>query len=92
MAKSGPQIELLKSRRELALADNELEAKLIQYVDKRKYMKQQWTEIQRKEALLRESLIKFNKFVTESREKRQRAQRKIDEEKKRQEKYRKEVL
>ncbi|XP_008545275.1 coiled-coil domain-containing protein 42 homolog [Microplitis demolitor] len=87
VAKSGPEIELLKACRELSQNERELEAKHEEYVEKRKFMNQQWNEMRRKESLLRESFIKFDNFVKENYEKRLRAQRKINEEKERQKIY-----
>lgn len=82
----------MKACRELSQNERELEAKHEEYVEKRKFMNQQWNEMRRKESLLRESFIKFDNFVKENYEKRLRAQRKINEEKERQKIYENQVI
>lgn len=47
-------------------------------------MDEQWDEMRRQELFLRESFIKFNRFVRENQEKRDRADSKIKEERDRQ--------
>ncbi|XP_074110792.1 coiled-coil domain-containing protein 42 homolog [Cotesia typhae] len=81
VARSDPEIELLKACRELSQNEKELDAKHEEYEEKRKFIDQQWAEMRRKESLLRESFIKFDNFVKENHEKRLRAQRKINDEK-----------
>ncbi|KAK0080452.1 hypothetical protein PV325_013946, partial [Microctonus aethiopoides] len=71
VARTDPQTKLLKARRELLQAQDELDAKRTEYNEKRQYMDQQWEELRRKEISLRESFIKFDKFVRENREKRE---------------------
>ena len=92
VARVSPAAELVKSRRELCLVETELEAKKRERDSKRNTMDQQWTELRHKEDLLRQSFIKFNKFVKENKEKRERANIKISEEKERQKKCWQEVI
>lgn len=91
VARTDPQTKLLKARRELLQAQDELDAKRTEYNEKRQYMDQQWEELRRKEISLRESFIKFDKFVRENREKRERAELKLNEQKERQTKITEEV-
>ncbi|KAK0093439.1 hypothetical protein PV326_013534 [Microctonus aethiopoides] len=91
VARTDPQTKLLKARRELLQAQDELDAKRTEYNEKRQYMDQQWEELRRKEISLRESFIKFDKFVRENREKRERAELKLNEQKERQTKITEEI-
>ncbi|XP_023289087.1 coiled-coil domain-containing protein 42 like-2 [Orussus abietinus] len=84
VARAGPAAELVKTRRELNSADVALKIKREEQHTKRKIMDQQWDELKSKEKLLRQSFIKFNKFVKENYEKRDRAEHKINEEYERQ--------
>ncbi|XP_033223512.1 coiled-coil domain-containing protein 42 homolog [Belonocnema kinseyi] len=82
---SSPVAELMRARRELAQAENELQEKCIDQKTRRKNMDQQWSELKSKEQSLRQSFLKFNKLVKENCEKRERAENKIKEERDRQE-------
>ncbi|XP_043282034.1 coiled-coil domain-containing protein 42 like-2 [Venturia canescens] len=83
VARVNPAAELVECRRELSRTENELEEKKLEREKKRIIMTKEWTDLRRKEELLRQSLIKFNKFVKENNEKRERAQHKIAEERER---------
>ncbi|XP_011310181.1 coiled-coil domain-containing protein 42 homolog [Fopius arisanus] len=85
VARHGPEAELMKARRDLSQAEQELEIKRVEHENKRHDMDQQWAEMRRKQNLFRESFVKFDQFVQENKEKRERAERKIKEEKERQE-------
>lgn len=85
ISRSSPVAELMRARRELAQAENELQEKFIDQKTKRMNMDQQWSELRSNEQSLRQSFIKFNKLVKENCEKRERAENKIKEERERQE-------
>ncbi|XP_034943698.1 coiled-coil domain-containing protein 42 homolog [Chelonus insularis] len=91
VAQSGQGIKLLKAYRELAQAENNLETKRKEQVEKHQHMQQQWAEMRRKETLFRELFIKFNQFIIENGQKRERAMRKITEEKECSERYHQEI-
>lgn len=84
LVKGEPVIELMRVRRELLAADLELQAKREQYQQRRELADHQWQELREKENLLRRSFIRFDEFVRENREKRERAVRKTRNEKERQ--------
>ena len=71
--------------------EEKLHAKWDEQERKRKVMDDQWREMRRQELILRESFIRFNKFVRENQEKRERAELKIKEERARQTIRREEV-
>lgn len=91
VARVCPAAELAKCRRESCLAEMELETKRLEEETKRSLIDQQWTELEHKQELLRQSFIKFNKFVKENNDKRERANHKIGEEKERQAKCNQQV-
>lgn len=64
--------------------EEKLHAKWDEQERKRKVMDDQWKEMRHQELILRESFIRFNKFVRENQEKRERAELKIKEERERQ--------
>ncbi|XP_017762535.1 PREDICTED: coiled-coil domain-containing protein 42 like-2 [Eufriesea mexicana] len=79
-----PALEVVRARCELAKTEERLRAKWVEQEKKRKFMDEQWDEMRRQELVLRESFIKFNRFVRENQEKRDRAESKIKEERDRQ--------
>lgn len=79
-----PALEIVRARCELAKTEERLRAKWVEQEKKRKFMDEQWDEMRRQELFLRESFIKFNRFVRENQEKRDRADSKIKEERDRQ--------
>ncbi|XP_050583627.1 cilia- and flagella-associated protein 73 isoform X2 [Bombus affinis] len=79
-----PALEVVRARCELAKTEERLRAKWVEQEKKRKFMDEQWDEMRRQELFLRESFIKFNRFVRENQEKRDRADSKIKEERDRQ--------
>ena len=89
--RSSPVAELMRARRELALAEKELQEKCMEQKIQRKNMDQLWEELRSNEQSLRQSFIKFNKLVKENHEKRERAENKIKEERERQESRMEEV-
>ncbi|XP_046738362.1 coiled-coil domain-containing protein 42 homolog [Diprion similis] len=80
VARISPAAELVKARRELDLAENQLIEKQQEQIEKRKEMDKHWAELRRKELIFRQSFQKFNKFAKENQEKRERAEHKIAEE------------
>lgn len=76
---------------DLAKVQEKLQAKWLEQEKRRQIMDEQWKEMRHDELVLRESFIKFNRFVRENQEKRERAEIKIKEERERQENRRKEV-
>lgn len=79
-----PLLELTRARREVLAAGADLEDKRAQYEAQRKLFEGQWAELREREALLRRSFLRFDEFVRENRDKRERAARKIHDEKERQ--------
>ncbi|KAK9305487.1 hypothetical protein QLX08_003502 [Tetragonisca angustula] len=79
-----PALEVVRAHCELAKTEERLHAKWAEQEKKRKFMDEQWNEMRRQELVLRESFIKFNRFVRENQEKRDRADTKIKEERDRQ--------
>lgn len=92
VARNGPEAELIKVQRDLLQAEDELEAKLGAYPDKRQDMNNRWNEVEEKVKKFQDLYDEFSKFVQENRDKRERAKRKITEEKKRQKQYQDEVF
>ncbi|XP_076641836.1 coiled-coil domain-containing protein 42 homolog [Halictus rubicundus] len=86
-----PAWEVVRARCDLAKVDEKLRAKWLEQENKRKIMDEQWKEMRRDELILRESFIKFNRFVRENQEKRERAEIKIKEEQDRQAVRREEI-
>lgn len=70
-------MELALAKRELHTTEVNLKNKRAEAIIKRKEMDEQWKDLAEKEQLLKESFIKFNKFVRENYEKRERAEKKI---------------
>ncbi|XP_017884313.1 coiled-coil domain-containing protein 42 homolog [Ceratina calcarata] len=79
-----PALEVIRAQCELSRAEERLHLKWAEQERKRKIMDKQWDQMRRKELVLRESFIKFNRFVRENQEKRDRAEAKIKEERERQ--------
>ncbi|XP_053973599.1 uncharacterized protein LOC128887511 [Hylaeus anthracinus] len=89
--RSFPASEVVRAHSELAKIEEKLRAKWTEREKKRRYMDEQWDEMRRQELIFRESFIKFNKFVRENQEKRDRAELKIKEERERQKLRREEI-
>lgn len=79
-----PAFEVVRARCELEKTEARLHAKWLEQQKKRKFMDEQWEQMRRQELILRESFIKFNRFVKENQEKRDRADIKVKEERERQ--------
>lgn len=77
VARPTPQVLLEHSRRDLMEADEELVVKRAEEAKNRAIMDEKWEELRKKEMLLKESFISFNKFIRENQEKRDRAERKM---------------
>ncbi|KAI4477482.1 hypothetical protein M0804_012599 [Polistes exclamans] len=86
-----PAFELIKVRRDLNISEQKLREKWIEQEEKRKEMDLQWNKLREQELIFRESFIKYNTFVKENQEKRERAKQKIFEERERQTKYQEDV-
>ncbi|CAK9805275.1 Coiled-coil domain-containing protein 42 homolog [Anthophora quadrimaculata] len=86
-----PALEVVRARCELANAEEILREKWVEQENRRKLMDEQWDNMKRRELVFRESFIRFNKFVRENQEKRDRAEVKIKEEQERQAKRQEEV-
>ncbi|ENN72499.1 hypothetical protein YQE_10840, partial [Dendroctonus ponderosae] len=65
--------------RKLVKTTKRLENKRRDYDDKRKKVQEQWEDLKTKESALRENFIRFNQFVKENQEKKERASLKITE-------------
>lgn len=85
-------LELMRIQREMLIADEELKAKHIEHRHRKDMADRQWQDLRAKEQILRDSFFKFDDFVKTNREKRERAQRKIINEKERQKIREAEVL
>ncbi|KZC12587.1 PREDICTED: coiled-coil domain-containing protein 42 homolog [Dufourea novaeangliae] len=86
-----PASEVVRARCDLANVEKKLRAKWLEQEKRREIMNKQWQDMEHDELILRESFIKFNRFVRENQEKRERAEIKIKEEKERQAKRRDEI-
>ncbi|KAF2881444.1 hypothetical protein ILUMI_24730 [Ignelater luminosus] len=81
MPRMEPSTELVAKKRELYDVEQRLVDKRREANKKRKEMNAQWRDLEDRETILRENFIKFNKFVKENQEKRERAERKLSDEK-----------
>lgn len=61
MARAEPHAELVTVRRELQDAERRLLEKKAEAKKKRQLMEAKWRDLERKEEMLKESFIKFNK-------------------------------
>ncbi|XP_078049512.1 coiled-coil domain-containing protein 42 homolog [Augochlora pura] len=86
-----PASEVVRARCDLAKVEEKLREKWLEQEKKRQIMDEQWKEMRRDELVLRESFIKFNRFIRENQEKRERAEVKIKEEQERQASRRDEI-
>ncbi|KOC64934.1 Coiled-coil domain-containing protein 42 like protein [Habropoda laboriosa] len=86
-----PALEVVRARCELTKAEEILRAKWVEQEKRRKLMDEQWNNMKRQELVFRESFIKFNRFVRENQEKRDRAEVKIKEECERQRQRQEEI-
>ncbi|XP_035733376.1 coiled-coil domain-containing protein 42 homolog isoform X2 [Vespa mandarinia] len=82
-----PAFELIKTFRDLNISENKLREKWNEQEIERKEMDAQWKELREQELIFRESFIKYNNFVKENQEKRQRSKQKILGERERQKQY-----
>lgn len=92
VARTTPAAELVKARRELDIAENQLVEKRQEEIERRKEMDKNWSELRRKELIFRQSFQKFNKFAKENQDKRERAEHKIADEISLQDKRKEEVI
>lgn len=67
-----PATELVAARRELTVAEKTLSKKREEQAKRRVEMDKEWEDLTQKEMKLRESFTRFNKFVKENQEKRER--------------------
>lgn len=67
-----PATELVAARRELNIAEKTLSKKREEQAKRRDEMDKEWEDLTSKEIKLRESFTRFNKFVKENQEKRER--------------------
>ncbi|XP_076620370.1 coiled-coil domain-containing protein 42 homolog [Colletes latitarsis] len=79
-----PASKVVRAHSELEKIKEVLRAKWAEQEEKREYMDEQWEEMRQRELIFRESFIKFNRFVRENQEKRDRAEIRIKEERERQ--------
>ncbi|XP_066589534.1 coiled-coil domain-containing protein 42 homolog [Prorops nasuta] len=86
-----PGFLLIKAQQELEKTTRELNERRDQEKIRRREMDERWDEIRKNQLLLRESFIKFNKFVKSNVDKRKRAEFKIREERKSQKELKKEI-
>ncbi|XP_012138285.1 coiled-coil domain-containing protein 42 like-2 [Megachile rotundata] len=86
-----PALEVVRARSDLTKVEEKLREKWVEQEKRRKLMDEQWAEMRLQESILRESFIKFNRFVRENQEKRERAEAKIKEERERQAKRLEEI-
>ncbi|XP_075983692.1 coiled-coil domain-containing protein 42 homolog [Anticarsia gemmatalis] len=77
VARPTPQVLMEQARRDLMEADEELAQKRLEEKKNRELMDDKWDDLRKKEMLLKESFISFNKFIRENQEKRDRAERKM---------------
>ncbi|XP_047370265.1 cilia- and flagella-associated protein 73-like isoform X3 [Vespa velutina] len=82
-----PAFELIKTFRDLNISEKKLREKWNEQEIERKEMDAQWKELREQELIFRESFIKYNNFVKENQEKRQRSKQKILGERERQKQY-----
>lgn len=72
MARVSPATELVIAKRHLLDAEKSLERKREEQNLRREEMDKEWTHLLDKELALRSAFSKFNKFVKENQEKRER--------------------
>ncbi|XP_043253343.1 cilia- and flagella-associated protein 73 [Colletes gigas] len=82
--RSFPASKVVRAHSELEKIKEVLRAKWAEQEEKREYMDEQWEGMRQRELIFRESFIKFNRFVRENQEKRDRAEVRIKEERERQ--------
>ncbi|XP_034827559.1 coiled-coil domain-containing protein 42 homolog isoform X1 [Maniola hyperantus] len=78
VARPTPQVLMEQARRDLMEADEKLALKREEESSNRALMDNKWQDLRKKEMLLKESFISFNKFIRENQEKRDRAERKME--------------
>lgn len=91
VARDSTTMELCLAKRQLYKTEVDLKNKRIESISKRKEMDEQWKDLAEREELLKQSFIKFNKFVRENYEKRERAEKKMVDEVNLQERRAKEI-
>ncbi|KAL4711936.1 hypothetical protein ACJJTC_006105 [Scirpophaga incertulas] len=79
VARPTPQVLAEQARRDLMKAEEKLACKREEEARNRAIMDEKWEVLRHKELLLKESFISFNKFIRENQEKRDRAERKMQE-------------
>ncbi|KAJ1524236.1 hypothetical protein ONE63_010752 [Megalurothrips usitatus] len=79
-ARSSPAAELVAARRDLEACAKELASKREYQAEMRTEMDAKWEDLRGKERTLRAAFVKYNKFVKENHEKRERAEQRIREE------------
>ncbi|KAK5638098.1 hypothetical protein RI129_012393 [Pyrocoelia pectoralis] len=79
VARNDPNGELVLQKRELYNAEVRLENKKVKAIKQREEINKLWSDLEEKENTLRSNFIKFNRFVKENQEKRERAERKSTE-------------
>ncbi|XP_049878957.1 coiled-coil domain-containing protein 42 homolog [Pectinophora gossypiella] len=79
IARPTPQVLMEQARRDLMAADEKLALKREEERKNRAIMDEKWKDLRSKELLLKDSFISFNKFIRENQEKRDRAERKMEE-------------
>ncbi|XP_021921770.1 coiled-coil domain-containing protein 42 homolog [Zootermopsis nevadensis] len=87
-----PATELVAAYRDLEVANRNLNEKWAKGKEKQEQMDKEWDELRENEKHLRESFTRFNKFLQVNREKRERAESKIQEEKAVQKQRKKETV
>ncbi|KAK7869682.1 hypothetical protein R5R35_009907 [Gryllus longicercus] len=80
VARFSPATELIAKQRELEAVLDRVSLKREEQKNHREELDQRWEELREEENQLRQSFMKFNKFVKENQEKRERAVRKVKEE------------
>lgn len=79
-----PASQVVRAHCDLAKVEEKLHAKWAEWEKHQEHLNKKWEEIRSQELILRESFIKFNRFVRENHDKRDRAKLKIKEERERQ--------
>ncbi|KAB0791686.1 hypothetical protein PPYR_14546 [Photinus pyralis] len=79
VARADPTGELVLQKRELHNAEARLAKKKEEAVRKREEVDALWRNLDQKENVLRSNFVKFNRFIKENQEKRERAERKRTE-------------
>ncbi|KAK3933336.1 Coiled-coil domain-containing protein 42-like protein [Frankliniella fusca] len=78
--RTSPAAELVAARRDLEVCAKELASKREYQAEMRTEMDAKWEDLREKERDLRSAFIKYNKFIKENHEKRERAEQKVREE------------